>query len=457
MPSLSAPCSSSDAVAWRLSVFSIEHSVAGRNVLFNTRTRRFYALDRPLCDLISIRPSLVSRFADLGLIVRKETSVGEEYRSFLEERSSAANRLNLIFTVTTGCDLSCGYCFENRVKRAPMRAEIVDAVASWAEQYVKQHALSEIALDLFGGEPLLEPEMLCRFLTRMQRCCVQEKLKFDNVQLTTNGRRCDPAVLLALRKLGVNEVQVTIDGNESTTNARRRVRDPASRSGSAYRDVICNIKAYAKYFQVTVKINFDRSTIATCTDALDDLAQASTDVPSVLTIKPEPIAAWAPGNLSGRFGRLYERMSSDLAQAFGVIMHETTARGFALDLSAVFPTPCMVSGQHSFLVEPDGSLRSCISAFGMDAFWLGQVTTAGTTVISQRHHKTEFASTVSNGCSARECSYLPVCDGGCKYEAHFAGLQPEDMLCGYEYYSAVVPILADHWLSTARSIDSFRA
>ena len=45
-------------------------------------------------------------------------------------------------------------------------------------------------------------------------------------------------------------------------------------------------------------------------------------------------------------------------------------------------------------------------------------------------------------CTSRSCSFMPICDGGCRYETVVEGSDVDAMFCGYEYYEELVPVLA---------------
>ena len=165
--------------------------------------------------------------------------------------------------------------------------------------------------------------------------------------------------------------------------------------------------------------------------------------PGSYRVKPEPIAVFKKAPTRGeRPISLYDPTQPELASAFAKVIGWAVDRGIDLDLSAVFPTPCMISQGNSFLLEPDGSLRSCISAFGLDAFKVGSVFQFSELQNDRSRYSTDIDTIQLKDCLRRECPYLPVCDGGCKYEVHLESLPLKSMQCKYDYFVEAVPLYA---------------
>ena len=115
---------------------------------------------------------------------------------------------------------------------------------------------------------------------------------------------------------------------------------------------------------------------------------------------------------------------------------EAEKRGLTTDSSAVFNTPCMAFTQSSVLIEPDGELRSCISAFGMDEFKTGDV--SGNKQAHALSTTTERIAELSE-CVQRSCAFLPMCAGGCPYEKVLTTQDAKGILCRLNYFENVLP------------------
>ncbi len=99
--------------------------------------------------------------------------------------------------------------------------------------------------------------------------------------------------------------------------------------------------------------------------------------------------------------------------------------------TAVFPTPCMVDSRNSFMIDPKGNISSCISAFEIDHFTLGNVNEINDLEFDRG--KFDRTSYVLNNCVEKKCPYIPLCYTGCQYEAYING-NPNSIICKREFY-----------------------
>jgi uncharacterized protein len=66
--------------------------------------------------------------------------------------------MDITLALTHDCNLACGYCYAGAKSRRSMSWD----VASRALALAFSHAAKELQLGFFGGEPLLEWDLLCR-------------------------------------------------------------------------------------------------------------------------------------------------------------------------------------------------------------------------------------------------------------------------------------------------------
>lgn len=119
----------------------------------------------------------------------------------------------------SACDLACPYCIQNtgpperlaaRPPRIPARSMsegILEATIEFLRR--RMEARSQLTLDLtiFGGEPLIRPD-LC--LSLLRRC---QALGLRHAQMITNGVRLNGRLGEALYDAGLRRAQVTLDGD----------------------------------------------------------------------------------------------------------------------------------------------------------------------------------------------------------------------------------------------------
>jgi len=439
---------------WRESIFNVRVEAGSGTTLYNVRTGRLVVLHASLDRILAARPALESHFREMGFLVDQSHSDQEEYESFLNERAKPTGGLYVLFTTTTTCDLTCGYCFQNRIRRSVMSDSVLEAAFTWLEGRIRETAARRVSMTLFGGEPMLEAALSLRALEGVRRICDGTGARLEDVLLTTNGLHADRTELEGLRRAGVMRAQVTLDGDRPVNDARRLLRTVERAHADVYQRVLGNLKLYEELFQLVVKINFDKTTLASVPMLLDELLSVAGLSPGRFAIKIEPIAI-SKRSQKGAQDRIYDPREPEMADAFAFLIREASTRRIPLDLSAMFPTPCMVSSENSFLLEPDGNLRSCISAFGLDAFKVGSVQEPSKSLNDRTRFRTAPDTPDIQSCLERRCSYLPVCDGGCKYEQHLEGEPLSRMQCKADYFAAAVPLFVRYHLGKARVIEHY--
>ena len=139
-----------------------------------------------------------------------------------------------IVKIHSRCDLSCDYCYMYemadqswRDQPRRMSAETAEWTARRIGEHARAHGLTEVALILHGGEPLLAGRELIARIVRDTRAAAGPGVRVD-VGIQTNAVGLDDAYLRLFSELGVR-VGVSLDG---TAEAHDRHRRFASGRGS---------------------------------------------------------------------------------------------------------------------------------------------------------------------------------------------------------------------------------
>jgi len=422
------------ATAVRPSAFLRQIPYEDGVLLYNTLTSGIIHTPdglRPIMQLTAAQNWLLQEH---GFLVSAQSGEGDELKQALSFYDRHSSLLYVILTVATNCDLSCDYCFENRMAREPMSRETLENTLAWVDKELATGRYTSFYMILFGGEPMLKPDTVETALIETRKICARHGVTFLPSILTTNALLGDDAQYERLRDLGVGYVQITFDGDRSVTNARRKSR--SGRDMDVYGKTLARLPFMSQTFNLAIKLNFAPETVDSVPRFFDDLMDLKGLDLSSVTIKPETIAITKPS--TGVFGdSVFTPDTVALAEAFAHIFQEAGKRGLATDGSAVFNTPCMAFTRSSALIEPDGSIRSCISAFGMDEFKTGDVYGA-----SQNHALSTTAERIEelSDCVERKCAFLPMCAGGCPYEKVLTSGDAKGILCRLNYFENILPV-----------------
>jgi sulfatase maturation enzyme AslB (radical SAM superfamily) len=116
--------------------------------------------------------------------------------------------------LTTGCNLRCAYCYQQRGAMREMAPEVLDA----AIRRLVSSRLDRPRLTLFGGEPLLAVPLVRRALGRVREWA-PPRMKPD-VRIFTNGTRLDEEMTHLLASRDVH-ITLSFDGVAPAQDDRR--------------------------------------------------------------------------------------------------------------------------------------------------------------------------------------------------------------------------------------------
>lgn len=120
---------------------------------------------------------------------------------------------SLEVVLTTSCNLSCSYCYQNARGRSRMDWQTLRA----ALDLLLRSAEPEVSLTFYGGEPLLELALIKRAIRFIEAEKHPDK-KFA-LHLITNGLLLDRDTVRFLARHGV-ELQISFDGVETAQELR---------------------------------------------------------------------------------------------------------------------------------------------------------------------------------------------------------------------------------------------
>lgn len=261
--------------------------------------------------------------------------------------------LPVTITPITACNLRCPYCFQNkvnvtstRVVRAidsqVMRPRTLDAVEKFIRDRMLLMERTRVELLLFGGEPLLRPDLCAEVVGRFS----QEQV--GPVGLVTNGALLSPWAVDVLADAAEWNVQISLDGAKEDHDLLR-----SRRNGGTYEDIVDNLaRAQGETrWDWHIRINCTSGNVVRIPFLLDDLA-SRIDV-NQTNIDFSPVEDLGVGfSTSGFTERSLRQLTEAVEYAhkigFQLAAPSSSACGF-----------CENGNEHGVVVGPDGSLFSC--------------------------------------------------------------------------------------------------
>jgi len=381
-----------------------------------------------------------------GFIVGSRDEEQQALKQFFTNMREDTEQLRVTVLTTLQCNFACDYCFQGdhgdyNKFAAKMSMEQARGVAQWIENRLDEVHPEKFVITFFGGEPLLNLPVMYDLAERAHAMCEERGVKML-INIITNGLLLTEAVVDRLQPFGLNGIKITLDGDKDTHNRMRPLRG----GQGTFDRIIENVRRVADKVPITIGGNFDESSVDSYPDLLDFLKeQEFADKISKINFKPiikapapvtpkgmipliavtgdgKPLAgtcmtsAGAGGGTSRGIGASVCDSCHFVDEKMTYLRDETRRRGFPTP-DGVHMGPCEIHRRHAYTIGPDGSLYACPGFTGDVKESTGHVD--GRKEAQRQAAKERFEQLLSpHKEECGDCSYIPVCGGGCSVAAH---------------------------------------
>lgn len=222
-------------------------------------------------------------YGDIDLVLfknlqNKKYFVSDEYKenniinNIFDLNTNKLNINTAYFMITNSCNLQCKYCVVvNNKKLQKNQTMSYEKVTEYLEYFYKNHdrMAEEINISIYGGEPLLYPNLIFRIWEETNRIFGISSKKVNFIILT-NALLFDSEILNFLKNDNI-QVVVSLDGDKETTNANRVDK----KGRGAYEKIVKNLKILdnnnIKYsISATIGIGNENNTFSTFKHIIDN-------------------------------------------------------------------------------------------------------------------------------------------------------------------------------------------
>jgi uncharacterized protein len=336
----------------------------------------------------------------------------DELQMIEEQFNRERKRSQFMITIlpTFGCNLGCNYCFVGK-KKGMMNREKQDEIIAFIEKRLAEERPPSMAVDWFGGEPLLAPQTIEYLSAAFLRLCEKYDIPYS-AQVITNGTVIKDEVVEILQRSGVNRMQITLDGLKEVHDVRRPSK---LRVISSFDKTVEGLGKVVGKFLIRLRINVDSNNLDHAWGLLDIFERAGwlapgqhfypylarlspfTDACASAVTEAVPMDRFQSAN-----DRWMRRLHDYGVQVVGEGLYN-------------FPEPklynCGAIGNNGFIFNPNGEIHKCglavddsSEAVGM----LGEGIDADGHNFKKWQEWTPFQNEV-----CRSCEFLPSCLGGC--------------------------------------------
>lgn len=397
----------------------VEHN--GQHLMFNSRTTATAALDKPARDILdAVRQGAEVEETELVKAMEKAGFLVDDFINELQQLEVRYNLgryeksgLDLIVAPTMACNFSCPYCYES-AKSGIMSVEIQDKIISMAEDFARSG--QKIKITWFGGEPLLAKEVIYRTSERLIEICEKNKVEYE-ATIITNGYLLDEATVRKLKEYRVSEAQITLDGLPATHNQKRRLKN--NTGDPTFDQIVENIILAKKHgIAPAIRINIDKQTQTELKQLVELMIEKG--------LGEDLYLGYLEGNTDSCKGYAANCLShEEFAKTYVDYEKLLLAKNLKPGYPLLHHTYCGADYLYSYVIEPNGNMYKCWNEVGIDKYRIGNIGTCEDYEQFIRNPNENYAKFLTwspfNFEKCRECSFLPICTGGCQYNGQRAG------------------------------------
>jgi len=384
----------------------------------------------------------IEALVENGFLVGSREEERASLDQFFANMREDTDQLRMTVLTTLQCNFACDYCFQgdhgdhNKFAHK-MSLETAARVIDWAKHRLDEVQPEKFVLTLFGGEPLLNLPACYALAEGCHELCEERGVKFL-VNIITNGLLLTEEVVDRLTPYGLNGIKITLDGDKDTHNRMRPLR---GKQGT-FDKIIENVRKCASKVAITIGGNFDESSVDSYPALLDYLREQdfADDIVKInfkpiirsTPATPAPPKGFIPLFVVGADDKPLGGTCMTTAGAGGLgasvcdschfvdekmqfLRDETRKHGFATP-DGVHMGPCEIHRRHAYSIGPDGDLYNCPGFTGDASQSTGHIDgreESWRAAVAER-----FDRLTAHKEECGDCSFVPVCGGGCSVAAH---------------------------------------
>ncbi len=375
-------------------------------ILYSTKTSSTIIIPKDLLESIEkkrITPEEKQTLKELGFLVQSRQKERDEIIHLFDNIKNPY--LNILLVLNMDCNFSCKYCFEGSSKTGLyMSKHILNKSMEFIKDELYKKKASELRLALYGGEPLLSPELAIESLKKAKTLCENIGINF-RASIITNGSLFKKKIVKELSQLGLARARITLDGPPEIHNIFR----PFKNGRPSFDIILKNIKESLGIIKaLEINGNYSKENYTQFPKLLDLLLKEGITPDKVESIRFEPIIKQTSG-MSLYKGGCLSINEPWVAETSLFLREEIMKRGYKT--KRIEPIFCLINNKNAFIINIDGALYKCPGFLGIKEFQIGDIFSGSKEPLV--YHPNRWKN---EKCSS--CIYLPLCYGGCRYMSY---------------------------------------
>lgn len=383
----------------------------GTNLVYNSLTNSFLEVGDDVYNVLNDNDTMPAALQllsndDLRILQENKIIVGVgDDDAFLNEHQYETNvadynseYLFLTLVPTLSCNCSCNYCFEKSKNGGVMSSQTIDALMSFVNTHQR---VKGIHIVWFGGEPLLAFGTIKDIIYKFEQ---NVNVPIISQSMVTNGFLFDKKMEEFFSEYPLNTIQITLEGGKKRHDIIRKLNN----GSPTFDKIIDNVGRLLSVFQETqinIRVNIEKENIEDYYILSDIL-----------------LTKWKTPNLHVYPGFLFIDDDNKRKLSCRVYSGNEKSR-VLLDIKQkyapeeLFPrlsntAGCTATMTNAYIIGPEGEIYKCWKDVGDKDKIVGSIV-SGKMTNAALYYRYMQESKWYNRQECKDCSLLPVCDGGC--------------------------------------------
>ena len=373
----------------------------GHAILLNLLNRDYY----DNFELYDPAHPMIMKLRKKGFLVDFDEIA--QLKKLVSDDQNGNGEVVLTICPTLRCNFTCPYCFETP-RNGRMSEEVQKDVVSFVDRLLSTGRVKVLNIMWYGGEPLLECEIIRSLSERFISICEKKEVKY-RAGIITNGYFLTPEKSALFEDCRIRYAQITLDG--PTAKVHDATRHLAGGQGTFER-IIENIRRFKGRTNLRIRCNVHKENAKLYPKLQEMILDIANETGQEISVYP--------GHMDGH-GE-YEDKTVSISEYADIYKQNKSAIG----LLHYKGLRCTYSKKLDFIIDEQGNLSKCLESVNCGSEIVGNV------------RDFEFNDDLSNendemkACEKMawpedeeclSCKLLPVCLGGCPRKRRYSKKQ----------------------------------
>ncbi|MBU5613619.1 geopeptide radical SAM maturase [Geomonas azotofigens] len=361
--------------------------------------------------------------ARIGIVVQDPDLEKEQLRGLITRANGEARHFKISVVLNLDCNLDCGYCFEGEFRCGHYMSE---ATADLLVQALIRERIAQgwdVTISFYGGEPLLSQDLIRR-ISEPLRAAAQSHGVTYAFNLVTNGTLLDRNTALQLLPLGLLGAKFTLDGPREIHDVQR----PYASGAGSFDIIVDNLVQVCDLISIQLGANFRPENYREFPRLLDQLPRYGITPDKLAVVMFTPVVS--AGGCSDVNSGCALSEEPWLMEAVPFLREATLARGYRAP--TLKPSACIVELKDNLVVDCTGRFYKCPAFMGTQELSVGSLSEG------LKDYRASHGIGNWQVDTCLECSYLPLCFGGCRFVMKLQGKALTEVDCRRKFYDATL-------------------